>query len=118
MQRHYHRQESLRKKVRPRTTARQAVLSSWSGTTADQGRYYRQPAVLPLGPAVLPPTLAVLPLGPAVLPLATETAITFAYELRIEQTQACWIQDDKSYPNSDMEILRPCRYENANDIEM
>ena len=108
MQRHYHRQESLCKKVRPRTTARQAVLSSWSGTTADQGRYYREPAVLPVGPAVLPPTLAVLPLGPAVLllgpavlSLATETAITFAYELRIEQTQACWIQDDKGYPNSD-----------------
>ena len=99
------------------------VLKSWSGTTADQGRYYREPAVLPLGPAVLPPTLAVLPLrpavlplGPAVLPLATQTTITFAYELRIEQTQVCWIQDDKSYPNS--EILRPCGYEYAKDIEM
>ena len=29
-------------KVRPSTTARKAVLSSWSGTTADQGWYYRQ----------------------------------------------------------------------------
>ena len=109
-QRYYranHRQESLRKNVRRSTTAKMTVLKTWSGTTAGQGRYYRWTAVLlpalavlPLGPAVLPPTLAVLPLGPAVLPLATETAITFAYELRIEQTQACWIQDDKGYPNS------------------
>ena len=30
----------------------------------------------------------------------TRTAITSANELQIEQTQACWIDDDKGYPNS------------------
>ena len=54
VQKHYYRQESLRKKVRPRTTARQVEQSSWSGTTADQGRYYHQLAVLPLAAVVLP----------------------------------------------------------------
>ena len=95
-QRYYranHRQESLRKNVRRSTTAKMTVLKTWSGTTAGTAVLPPALAVLPLGPAVLR-------LGPAVLPLATETAITFAYELRIEQTQACWIQDDKSYPNS------------------
>ena len=46
---------------------------------------------------------AVLPLWPAVLPLGPgkdtlkkiRTAITSAYELRIEQTQACWIEKDE-----------------------
>ena len=31
----------------------------------------------------------------------TETVITIAYELRIEQTQTCWIDDGEYYPNSE-----------------
>ena len=30
----------------------------------------------------------------------TKTAITSANELRIEQDQACWIEDDKNYPTA------------------
>jgi hypothetical protein len=47
----------------------------------------------------------------------TRTAITSANELRIEQTQACWIQDDKSYPTA-TGFLKKRQYKNANGIEM
>ena len=71
--------------------------TAWSGTTALR-------AVLPLGSfGGTTAVVAVLPLGPTLClnhenkeySKETRTAITSANELRIEQTQACWIDDNE-----------------------
>ena len=66
-------------------------LMAIGGTTAcGDTRYCRSgPAVLPLAPALCQVY------ENKYTPRKTRTAITSANELRIEQTQACWIQDNE-----------------------
>jgi hypothetical protein len=82
--------------TRQQRTTRPVVPPGQQAVLPLQQRYCR---LWPIGCTTA--RAAVLPLASESQLLKTETAITSANELQIEQTQACWIDDDMGYPNSD-----------------